>query len=148
MAINITTQTTPETENCLFCRIIRGEIPSAKIYEDEYTFAFLDIAPMHEGHCLIIPKIHTQNILDFDSTLAPHLFKTIQTIAPAVMKATNSQGFHVLQNNFAAAGQTVFHVHWHIIPVSDGETLPFWAQVPYKNEIAMRDVAQAIIGHI
>lgn len=142
------THATPETENCLFCRIIKGEIPSSKIYEDEYTFAFLDIAPFREGHCLVIPKIHAQNILDIDSALAPYLFKTIQNIAPAIMKATSSQGFHILQNNFAAAGQTVFHAHWHIIPRSEGDNFPLWTQTPYENEHAIRNMARTITNLI
>ena len=131
-------------DNCLFCSIIKGDIPSVKIYEDEYTLTFLDIAPYREGHCLVIPKSHAQNILDLNPNHAGHVLKTIQHIAPAIMKATNSQGFHVLQNNFAAAGQTVFHVHWHIIPRADGDNLSLWTQTPYKNQNMMLEVAKTI----
>lgn len=139
---------TPLKENCLFCSIVKGEIPSTKIYEDEHTLVFLDIAPFCEGHCLVIPKVHSQNILEIDPQQAHHLFKTIQHVAPAIMKATNSQGFHVLQNNFAAAGQTVFHTHWHIIPRAEEDKLTLWAQTPYQDQDVMFKIAKTIVSHL
>lgn len=135
-------------ENCLFCSIIEGKIPSAKIYEDEHTLVFLDIAPFCEGHCLVIPKLHAQNILELDPKQAEHLFKTIQHVAPAIMKATNSQGFHVLQNNFAAAGQTVFHAHWHIIPRTENDKLTLWKQSSYQSQDIMLKMAKNITNNL
>ena len=139
---------TLDTENCPFCQIIRGEIPSAKVYEDEHTLAFLDIAPFVEGHTLVIPKKHIKNMLEFDPNHATHLFKTIKHVAPAVMKATGSEGFHILQNNFMAAGQTVFHAHWHIIPRAKNDNFIFGTHITYKNNEAMREMAKAITKHL
>ena len=139
---------TTNTDDCLFCRIVKGEIPCAKVYEDEYVFAFLDIAPFKEGHALLILKEHSNTVLDVNPDHMQYVLKAIQKIAPAVMEATNAQGFHVLQNNFAAAGQTVFHTHWHIIPRSEDDTLSLWAQGAYTDNGTMGAVAMAISQNI
>jgi len=132
-------------EDCIFCKIIKGEIPCSKIYEDETTFAFLDINPFAWGHCLVIAKDHTQNILEFDLSLSQNIFATIQKVACAVMQATQAEGFHVLQNNFPAAGQTVFHAHWHIVPRIEGDGLKLWSQSNYENQNALQSMAKNII---
>lgn len=131
-------------EDCLFCRIIKGDIPCEKVYEDEHIFAFLDIAPCFEGHCLVVPKVHSSNMLEMDSRLAGHLFDAMKRIAPAIMKATHGTGFNVIQNNFASAGQTVFHAHWHIIPRVEGDNFVLWEPCTYKNKESMKTVAEQI----
>ena len=114
--------------NCIFCRIASGEIPCAKVYEDEYVLAFLDLAPVHPGHTLVIPKTHDKDMLEVPAELGTAVFAAIQKVAAAVLEATGAQGFNVMQNNRLAAGQTVFHIHWHIIPRFEGDGLDMWAQ--------------------
>ena len=119
-----------------------------KVYEDEHTLAFLDISPFREGHTLVISKIHSKNILEFNPDEAGNLFRTIQHVAPAVMKATDSHGFHILQNNFIAAGQTVFHAHWHIIPRATGDDYKFATHITYKDNDTMLKMAETIKSHL
>lgn len=129
---------------CLFCRIVRGEIPCAKVYEDSLVLAFLDLGPVQPGHSLVIPKAHHENLLDTPLDLAPALWTAQRKVGQALMFATGAQGFNVLQNNFSAAGQAVFHVHWHIIPRVEGDGLLMWARGGYADSQAMQDMAAAI----
>ena len=87
--------------NCIFCRIAKGEIPCAKIYEDDNVLAFLDLAPVHHGHTLVIPKSHYKDMLEVPSELGMHVFAALQKVAAAVMKATGAMGFNVMQNMYA-----------------------------------------------
>lgn len=134
--------------DCLFCRIISGELPSAKVYEDDHVFAFLDIAPCSQGHTLIVPKSHSRNVLDFDVDEAAHLMRAIQKIAPAIMAVVDAQGFHVIQNNEAVALQTVFHSHWHIIPRAENDGVDFLVKKPYESQEAMQNLAKRIADTI
>jgi histidine triad (HIT) family protein len=102
--------------DCIFCKIINGEIPSAKVYEDEDVFAFLDISQVTKGHTLVIPKAHHANVYELPEDVAGKLFAVIPKITNAVKKAYNPIGLNLLNNNGEAAGQTVFHYHLHIIP--------------------------------
>ncbi|WP_027417243.1 HIT family protein [Aneurinibacillus terranovensis] len=102
--------------DCIFCKIIQSEIPSAKVYEDEHVLAFLDISQVTKGHTLIIPKQHHVDLFELPSETAAHLFATVPTIANAIQKAFQPTGLNLLNNNRKAAGQTVFHFHMHIIP--------------------------------
>ncbi len=135
-------------QNCIFCQIVERQIPSAKVYEDEHFLAFLDIAPFAKGHTLIIPKEHVANILEFNPSKAEGLFKVIQKLAPAIMQATKTTGFNLIQNNFASAGQTVFHVHWHIIPRFENDNILPWAQNSYENTEIMAEMAKNILKHL
>lgn len=105
-------------ENCIFCKIIKGEIPSNKVYEDEYTYAFMDINPINPGHLLVIPKTHYTEIKDYDEETGMYLFRTAVKIEKALRKsgAVKIEGTNFLVANGAAAGQEVFHSHLHIIP--------------------------------
>ncbi|WP_127143391.1 HIT family protein [Pelagibacterium montanilacus] len=104
----------------IFARIIKGEIPCHKIFEDETTFAFMDIMPQSKGHALVIPKTGSRNLIDAkDAVLADLIVKT-RRIARAILVATEADGFRIAQFNEPAAGQTVFHLHFHIIPVYEG----------------------------
>lgn len=111
--------------NCVFCAIADGEIPSFKVYEDELVLAYLDINPFSEGHVLVIPKAHSEGLLDTsDETLAAVIVR-VKKVAEHVRKTLGCDGFNILQNNGEAAGQTVKHVHFHIIPRRNGEPLVF-----------------------
>lgn len=102
--------------DCIFCAIAAGEIPSFKVYEDDVVLAYLDINPFSRGHTLVIPKAHTEGLLDTpDETLAA-VISRVRKIAAHVKEALPCDGFNILQNNGEAAGQTVKHVHFHIVP--------------------------------
>ncbi|MDO4667117.1 MAG: HIT family protein [Streptococcus sp.] len=102
--------------DCIFCKIIAGEIPSLKIYEDETVLAFLDISQVTPGHTLLIPKKHFRNFLEMDIESSNQLFSYLPNLAQKIMKATNATGMNILNNNEEIAGQTVFHTHIHLIP--------------------------------
>lgn len=115
--------------NCIFCKIIKGDIPSAKIYEDEHVYAFMDIMPVTKGHVLLIPKKHVENIYDFTEEDAAQFFKAAPKVANALKGEFEPIGMNLLQNNGSAAGQTVFHYHLHFIPRyddTDGFNLSTW----------------------
>src|SRR5690625_5004211 len=103
-------------DDCLFCKIIDGDIPSAKVYEDEQIYAFLDISQVTKGHTLVIPKTHTKNIYETPPEVAKELFARIPLIANASKETYQPLGMNVLNNNEAAAEQSVFHLHVHLIP--------------------------------
>lgn len=103
-------------EDCIFCKIINGEIPSAKVYEDEEVYAFLDISQVTKGHTLVIPKQHTKNIYETPPEVARELFERVPKIANAIKKAYEPKGMNILNNNEKAAEQSVFHLHLHLIP--------------------------------
>jgi histidine triad (HIT) family protein len=109
--------------NNIFVKILRGEIPSHKLYEDETAFAFMDVMPMSDGHCLVIPKQGSRNLLDADAAVLANVIGVTQKLARAAVKAMAADGCQIRQYNEAAAGQTVFHLHFHIIPVKTGEGL-------------------------
>ena len=110
-------------DNNIFAKILRGEIPSYKIYEDDRTFAFLDVMPRTPGHVLIIPKVKATGLLDISPDNLGHLMGAVQKLAPLVVEAMGADGFLVQQFNGAAAGQTVFHIHIHLIPRTDGQPM-------------------------
>lgn len=103
-------------DDCLFCKIIDGELPSAKVYEDDYVYAFMDISQVTEGHTLVIPKKHTPNIYETDENTAKEFFGRVPKVANAIKQAFNPVGLNILNNNDILAGQSVFHLHLHLIP--------------------------------
>jgi histidine triad (HIT) family protein len=107
----------------IFFKILRGEIPCHAVYEDEHTLAFMDIMPQAEGHTLVIPKQPSRNIFDADPTTFMWLMPTVQKIARAAKKAFHADGVRVFQFNEPAAGQTVFHLHFHVVPMKEGVQL-------------------------
>jgi histidine triad (HIT) family protein len=106
---------------CIFCRIAKREIPCSKIYEDDRIFAFMDINPVAIGHLLVIPKAHSTEIASMSAGDLAALGVALGKLAPAVMKAVNAEGYNILNNRGAAAGQAVDHVHFHIIPRKTGD---------------------------
>ena len=109
--------------DCLFCKIIKGEIPSYKIYEDEYTYAFLDIAKDFEGHTLVLPKKHVTNILDADNQTLLHVMETVKKISNHYVNDCGYDGVNILNNNNEAADQSIMHLHIHIIPRKNNDNL-------------------------
>ncbi|MBO6898005.1 MAG: HIT family protein [Shimia sp.] len=107
----------------IFAKILRGEIPSEKLYEDDDTYVFMDIMPRADGHCLIIPKTPCRNMLDATPEQLIACLKTVQKMGHAVMKAFGAEGVTVQQFNEAAGGQEVFHLHYHVLPRHEGVKL-------------------------
>ena len=114
-------------ENCIFCRIAAGEIPSATVYEDEKVRVILDLGPAARGHALVLPKEHFANAVGMPEELLGHAVAVGAKIGAAQMKAFGYDGFNLIQNNGEAAGQSVFHFHLHVIPRRTGDkTLKLW----------------------
>ena len=130
-------------EDCIFCKIVKGEIPCSKIYEDDKILAFLDINPVHKGHTLVIPKEHYEGIIDMPDETLGELAKAAKKISKAVKKATGVNGFNIVQNNGADAGQDVFHFHLHIIPRLKGDGLGRWPHQKFPDE-EMTGIKKAI----
>jgi histidine triad (HIT) family protein len=104
----------------IFARIIRGDAPSYRVFEDENTFAFLDVMPQSDGHTLVLPKTPAENLFDLDDASMVALMRTVKLVANGVSKAFKPDGIRLMQLNGPAAGQTVFHVHMHIVPCYEG----------------------------
>lgn len=107
--------------NCIFCKIANGEIPSSTLYEDEMVRVILDISPASKGHALILPKEHYANLYEISDEMASHVIKTAKKMAKKMQEELGSEGLNVLQNNGELAGQTVFHYHMHLIPRYQGD---------------------------
>lgn len=118
----------PYDDNNVFAKILRDEMPSVKVFEDDKTLAFMDVMPQVAGHVLVIPKSPAANVLTLDPEYAAAMMLTAQKVGEAVQKATEADGFMLAQLNGAAAGQTVFHIHMHIIPRSGGVDMQIHAR--------------------
>ncbi len=112
--------------NCIFCKIITGEIPASKIYEDNDFFVMLDINPVNRGHSLVIPKTHFANIFDAPEEITAKIGPMIKKMAQAIKTGVNADGLNVVINNDQAAGQVVFHAHVHLIPRFEGDGFTHW----------------------
>lgn len=113
--------TTPGYDtNNIFAKILRGEIPSVRVYEDDHTIAFMDVMPQAPGHVLVIPREGSRNLLDADPAVLARTIPVVQKLANAVKEAFEADGVFIAQFNEPAAGQTVFHLHFHVIPRHEG----------------------------
>jgi histidine triad (HIT) family protein len=119
--------------DCIFCKIVRGELPSYKVYEDEKTFAFLDIHPVNAGHTLVVPKNHAHNIFDIAPEDWLAIAETARKISIAIEKAVGADGVNIAMNNREHAGQVVDHPHIHVIPRFKGDGLKLMPQHEYKE---------------
>ena len=135
-------------ENCIFCKIVAGEIPCARVYEDEHVLAFLDINPIAQGHTLVVLKEHYPTLLDVPPNEGESLIRAMRLVAGGLLGATKAGGFNCIQNNFHCAGQMVFHAHWHLIPRFDNDGLPDWPGGRYADNAAMQQLARSISVHI
>lgn len=113
-------------KDCLFCKIISGEIQSTKVYEDNMTFAFLDVNPTNIGHTLVIPKKHSRNIFDIEKEDLEATINSVQKIAIAIKKGLGTDGINIISNNEPMAGQLIFHTHIHIIPRRSDDEFRHW----------------------
>lgn len=128
--------------NCIFCKIVRGDIPALKVYEDNYTLAFLDIAPVNPGHVLVISKFHAANLDDVDELMLAYMMRTVQKVGQAMRASLGVKGYNVIVNNGKVAGQLIDHTHIHVIPRYDKDGLTPWPQTKYKDDEARKIVAK------
>lgn len=132
-------------KDCVFCRIVRGELPAVKVHEDENTLVFMDIGPVVKGHLLVIPKAHYANLTETPPEVLAQLIAVVQKTAAAQKKALNADGINIMQSNGRAAGQVVDHIHFHVIPrfSSDGHHWN-WNPRKYANDGEMQTLADKI----
>ena len=115
-------------------KIINGEIPCSKVYEDNKVIAFLDIAPVNKGHTLVLPKEHHKDITDTPADILAEVMKVVKKVAKAVMKVTGAEGFNLGVNNGKVAGQLVMHLHFHIMPRFENDGLKLWEGKKYEGK--------------
>lgn len=135
--------TEPKDET--FLKIISGEIPSYKLYEDEHTCAFLSIGPNNPGHALVVPKVFSENIYNIDQNSLTHTILTVQKIAKLLKETLGCDGINIIQNNERAAGQAVFHIHFHVIPRYENDGLHNWS-AKELTEVEFKQVQAKIVA--
>jgi histidine triad (HIT) family protein len=121
------------TMDCIFCKIVEGELPSAKIYEDKRILAFLDINPVNKGHTLVITKEHYNNLNELPPDLLKDVIMVVQRLSLPIREAVGAEGFNIIVNNGRVAGQLVDHVHFHIIPRLKQDNLHPWPGKTYQE---------------
>ena len=135
-------------DDCIFCKIISGEIPCFRLCEDEHTLAFMDINPAHEGHALVIPKVHARDLLAIEPESLAAVTITARRVARAVDATLKPEGINLMQCNGEAAGQSVFHFHMHVLPRKLGDELKMnWGLKP-GNMDAIGALAERIKEHL
>ena len=131
-------------EQCIFCKIVKGEIPAAKVYEDDNTISFLDIMPANKGHCLVVPKKHYREFLDIPDNELERLIKAAKRVAKALSLSIGNGSYNLVMNNGKVAGQLVEHAHIHIIPRLKGDRLRIkWSHKKYIEK-EMKEVQEKI----
>ena len=123
-----------ESTHCIFCKIVRGEIPAVNVHEDAQTLTFMDVRPASPGHTLVISKAHAPNLLEIAEVDLLAVASTVQRVARAVQKALSPDGIRIGQFNGAAAGQTVLHYHVHIVPMREGQKAGAHGREPANSE--------------
>jgi histidine triad (HIT) family protein len=136
------------SQDCIFCKIVEGEISSTKVYEDENVLAFMDINPWDKGHTLVIPKKHFDPITNVPDDILQKIIVVAKKIAAAQIKVLNAIGVNIAQSNGKAAGQEVPHVHFHIIPRYCEDCKQNWKPKKYESFNQMNDIANLIEGAI
>ncbi|WP_456271908.1 HIT family protein [Bacillus sp. AK031] len=137
--------------DCIFCKIIDGEIPSSKVYEDEHVLAFLDISQVTKGHTLVIPKVHKENVYELTDEIASKVFSAVPKISNAIKAEYNPIGLNLLNNNGEDAGQSVFHFHLHIIPrygKGDGFGAVWKTHTDQYTPEDLKEIANGISKHL
>lgn len=131
-------------QDCIFCKIANGEIPSNTVYENSDFKVILDVAPAAKGHCLILPKEHFKNIFEIDADTAARLFSLATEVARALRQELHCDGLNILQNNGAAAGQTVDHVHLHLIPRFEDDDISIGLNPKQSDSQELAQLAKAL----
>ncbi|MGE7601960.1 HIT family protein [Peribacillus sp. NPDC097675] len=137
--------------DCIFCKIIDGDIPSTKVFENEHVLAFLDISQVTKGHTLVIPKVHKENIYELTPEIAQNLFEVVPEISRAMKQEFQPVGLNILNNNGEAAGQSVFHFHMHLIPrhgKHDGFGAVWKTHTSEYTPEDLKEIADSISQHI
>ena len=134
--------------DCLFCKIIAGEIPCFKLFENSETLAFMDINPANEGHALVIPKEHASDVYTVSDTAIAATVRTAKKVAAAIDKTLNPDGLNLLQCNGPAAAQSVFHFHMHLLPRREGDELKLNWEIKPGDMDAIGALAERIRGHL
>ena len=134
--------------DCLFCKIIAGEIPCFKLFENSETLAFMDINPANEGHALVIPKEHGSDVYTASDTAIAATVRTAKKVAAAIDKTLNPDGLNLLQCNGPAAAQSVFHFHMHLLPRREGDELKLNWEIKPGDMDAIGALAERIRGHL
>ncbi|MBN2230432.1 MAG: HIT family protein [Candidatus Thorarchaeota archaeon] len=135
-------------ENCIFCKIVKGEIPSSVIFKDDICMAFMDVYPITPGHCLLIPKRHFVNLFDVDPEVLAHMAKRLIDLTRGVSEATGADGVLTVNANGEGAGQEVPHLHFHAIPRNKGDPFGFKFPPGYRESMATRDELDKIAKRI
>jgi histidine triad (HIT) family protein len=128
-------------ESCIFCKIISGEVPGTRVYEDDRAVVIMDIMPLNRGHLLVVPKEHFENILEINPELYAHLYSVVAKVAKAVAASIAPEGMNVMQLNGRAGNQVVPHVHIHLVPRWEGDGLTICGWEPVQGN--MDDIAAA-----
>lgn len=131
-------------KDCLFCKIIAGEIPSTKVYEDDRCYAFLDINPVNIGHTLLVPKTHSENLYTVADEDIAHMATVLKKLSIAIKKAVTADGINIEMNNESVAGQLIFHTHLHIVPRFEGDGFTHWHGARKYHEGEMQEVGEKI----
>ena len=122
-------------KNCIFCKIVAGELPCHELYSDKYTLAFMDINPAADGHSLVIPKFHSENLFQTSNSHLAYVIDVVQKVAVATQKALKPDGLNIAQANGPGAAQSVMHFHFHILPRTMNDNLMMnWDIVPGDHE--------------
>ncbi|MFW9957925.1 MAG: HIT family protein [Candidatus Odinarchaeota archaeon] len=132
------------SDDCIFCKIVRGEIPSSVVFQDDVCIAFMDVFPITTGHCLLIPKEHFDNMLDVDGDVLAHMSRKLSELTRAVLKATGAEGVINVVANGEGAGQEIAHLHFHAIPRSKGDPFGFKFPPGYHESMAPREELERV----
>lgn len=133
--------------DCLFCRIVAREIPASVLFEDDEVVAFLDIHPVNKGHLLLVPKPHHATLAELPDDLAVALARQVPRLARALRHATAAPGYHLIVNNGSVAGQTIHHVHWHLIPRFENDAVDWpWPHQSYETDELAAMQARLVAG--
>lgn len=135
-------------EDCIFCKIVRGDIPSSVVFEDEHCLAFMDVFPIRDGHALLIPKKHFINLIDVDGDVVAHLARRLTDLVRGVKETTGADGVLAVAANGKGAGQEVPHLHFHAIPRDSGDEFRFVFPKGYREEMASKDELDAMAKKI
>lgn len=134
--------------DCLFCKIVAGEIPAERVYEDGAVIAILDIKPVNPGHVLVIPRKHSDGLHDADPATLDATIRAAQKIGQALLASGLAEAFNLAQNNGALAGQVIAHLHLHVIPRRAGDGFKHWPGTPYASEAEAKKVAEKVRANL